>query len=61
MQKLDYAHLIIESEPQLQQLERRQTQARLRDYVRFLSHLKAGRATTQCHHPVSSGGTGRFG
>jgi len=47
MRKLDYGRLITESESELQQLARKQNQARFRDYLRFLGHLKTGTATTQ--------------
>jgi hypothetical protein len=47
MRKLDYGRLITESESELQQLALKQNQARFRDYLRFLGHLKTGTATTQ--------------
>lgn len=47
MQTLNYSTLIQESVAQLVELERKQTQARFRDYIRFLRYLKAGQAPSQ--------------
>jgi transposase len=44
---MDYALRIKESLTELQTLEKQQTKAQWRDYVRFLRLLKSGQATTQ--------------
>lgn len=47
MKQLDYTTLIRESVPDLETLEREQSQSRFRDYVRFIRYLKTGEASSQ--------------
>lgn len=47
MKRLDYTTLISESVSDLETLERQQTVARFRDYVRFIRYLKTGEADSQ--------------
>lgn len=47
MGRIDYTNIIFESFESLEALERRQSEARFRDYVRFIRYLKSGEATSQ--------------
>ena len=47
MSIIDYKQVISEEVKDLQKLERRQKEARLRDRVRFIRYLKEGKATSQ--------------
>ena len=47
MKRIDYTALIRESVPDLETLEREQSQSRFRDYVRFIRYLKTGEASSQ--------------
>jgi transposase len=52
MKHPDYMTVIVESVDDLLSLERHETVARFRDYIRFIRYLKDGTATTQ----IGSGG-----
>ncbi|KAA5539111.1 hypothetical protein [Adhaeribacter rhizoryzae] len=47
MRRINYQEAIKKTVAELQELEKGQKQARLRDRVRFVRYLKAGQANTQ--------------
>jgi transposase len=47
MSRIEYSKLIVESVEYLETLERGQTTARFRDYVRYIRYLKTGEAKSQ--------------
>ncbi len=47
MKRFDYTTVIVESVDDLLSLERAESVARFRDYIRFIRYLKDGTATTQ--------------